>query len=106
MTALIADPALAVGAGVPGRAATSVGALTGVPAGGTVLTGPVVGAVVEVEIAEESAPAVIAVALVGLLAGPVDAAGIVDALVAELARPAGLAPVEKVPKEIMSKDLF
>ena len=52
---------------------------------------PVVGAVVEVLVAEHAAPAVEAVALVGLGAGAVHAAGIPLALVAAGALPAVLA---------------
>ena len=89
--ALVADPVLAVGAGVAGWAAAGVGALTRVSAGGAVLAGPVVGAVVEVLVAEEAAPALVADALLGLLAGAVLAAGVGDALVAEATGPSGLA---------------
>ena len=41
MGALVADPGLAALAGVAGRAAAGVGALTRVSAGGSVLAGPV-----------------------------------------------------------------
>ena len=51
-----------------------------------------VGAVVEVLVAEESSPALVAVALVRLVAGAVHAARVADALVAEPAGPALLAP--------------
>lgn len=91
MRALIADPGFAVCSGVTRRAAARVGALAGVSAGGAVLARPVVGAVVEILVAEEPAPAFIAEAVVGLLAGSVHTARIPDALVAEGARPTGLA---------------
>ena len=55
-------------------------------------------AVVEVLVAEEAAPALVAVALVRLLAGAVHAAGVADALVAEPPRPALLAPGENKRK--------
>ena len=51
-------------------------------------------AVVEVLVAEEAAPPLVAVALVRLLAGAVHAARVADALVAEPPSPALLAPVE------------
>ena len=51
-----------------------------------------VGAVVEVLVAEESSPALVAVALVRLVAGAVHAARVADALVAEPPGPALLAP--------------
>ena len=41
MGALVADPVLAALAGVAGRAAAGVGTLASVPAGGSVLAGPV-----------------------------------------------------------------
>lgn len=50
-----------------------------------------VGAVVEILVAEETAPAFMAVAMVGLLAGSVEAARVADALVALLSLPAELA---------------
>ena len=43
MGALVADPVLAALAGVAGRAAAGVGTLASVPAGGSVLAGPVIG---------------------------------------------------------------
>ena len=107
MRALVGDPALAVGPGEPRRAAAGVGSLTRVPAGGAVPAGPVVGAVVEVLVAEEAAPALVAVALVGPAASPVDAARVADALVAVGPGPAGLAPLKERKKRtfrIRSKD--
>ena len=92
MLALVADPGLAVGAGVAWRAAAGVGALAGVPAGSAVPAGPVVGAVVEVLVAEEAAPALLAEALVRLLARAVDAARVQDAAVAKRPGEPGLAP--------------
>ncbi len=95
MRALVADPALAVGPSPSGRAAAGVAALAGVPARGTVLTRPVVGAVVEVEVAEEAAPALVAPALVRLAARAMLASWVPDALVAQRTRPARLAPEDK-----------
>ena len=92
MLALVADPGLAVGARVAWRAGAGVGSLAGVPAGGAVAAGLVVGAVVEVLVAEEPAPALLAQALVRLLAGAVDAARVQDAAVAKGAGESGLAP--------------
>ena len=94
MLALVADPGLAVGASVPGRAGAGVGSLPGVPAGGAVAAGLVVGAVVEVLVAEEPAPALVAATLVRLLAGAVHAARVELAFVAVRAGPASLAAVE------------
>ena len=90
--ALVGDPGLALGAGVAGRAAASVGALAGVEAGGSVLAGLVVGAVVQVLVAEETAPAVVAVALPRVLAGAVLAPGVPDALVAKGTSPTAATP--------------
>lgn len=59
-----------------------------VGAGGPVLAGAVVGAVVQVLVAEEPTPSFLAVALPGLRAGAVEAAGVADALVAEVPLPA------------------
>ena len=95
MLALVADPALAVGAGVTRRAGARVRALSGVPAGRSVAARAVVGAVVEVLVAEESSPALLAEALVRLLAGAVHAARVEDAAVAQWAGEAGLAPGNK-----------
>ena len=67
MRALVADPLLAALAGEAGRAAARVRTLPSVAAGGAVLARPVVGAVVEVLVAEEPAPAAVAVALVSTL---------------------------------------
>ena len=90
--ALVGDPGLAVGASVAGRAAASVGALAGVEAGGPVAAGLVVGAVVEILVAEQAAPAVIAVALPGVLAGAMLAPGVPDALIAKGTSPSTAAP--------------
>lgn len=74
---------LAVGAAVAGLAGTGVTPLAGVGAGGPVRARLVVGAVVEVLVAEEAAPALLAIALPGFLAHTVQAAGVTDALIAE-----------------------
>ena len=105
VVALIADPGLAVGAGVAGRAGARVRPLPGVAAGGAVLARAVVGAVVEILVAEEAAPAVVAAALVRLLAGAVDAARVANAGVAQWAGVAGLASVKR-KKGIRSNLLY
>ena len=94
--ALVRDSALAVGASVAGRAATSVWTLAGVEAGGSVAAGLVVGAVVQVLVAEEAAPSVVAVALPGVLARSVFASRISDALIAEWSGPAATASETKI----------
>ena len=58
-----------------------------------------VGTVVEVLVAEEAAPALLAEALVGLLARPVDAARVQDALVAEATGITSLAPESEEEKD-------
>lgn len=78
-------------AGEAGLAAAGVAALARVAAGRAVHAGPVVGAVVEVLVAEEAAPAFLAVALPWLTASAVRAAGVADALVAHSALPADAA---------------
>lgn len=83
---------LAVGAGVPGRAAASVAALTRVEASSAIPTRLVVGAEVEVLIAEEAAPALVAETVPRLHASAVHAPGVALALVAKWTLPAGLAP--------------
>lgn len=75
------DLNLAVGTSVPRAAGARVAALAGVGAGGRILAGLVMGAVVEILIAEESTPPFLAVALPGLLAGAMQAARVSDALV-------------------------
>lgn len=69
-------------------ARTGVAALASVGAGGSVLAGFVVGAEVEVLVAEQAAPALLAVALPGLAARPVLAAWVPAALVTGRALPA------------------
>ena len=90
--ALVLDPVLAVLAGVAGRAGAGIGSLAGVQAGGAVHAGRVVGAVVEVLVAEEAAPAGAALALVGLGAHAVLAARVPLAPVALVALPALTTP--------------
>lgn len=86
---------LAVGAGEAGRAGAGVAALAGVEAGATVVAGLVVGAVVEILVAEEPAPALVAETFPGLLAAAVEAARVTDARVAEGTGPAALTPAQK-----------
>ncbi len=68
MRAFVCHSAFTVCAGVARRAAASVRTLTSVEAGGSVATGLVVGAVVQVLVAEETTPAIVAVALPGVFA--------------------------------------
>lgn len=89
--AFVGDPRLTIGSGPSGWATARVGALARVEASGAVLARLVVGAVVEVLVAEQTAPALVAVALVGLLAGPVFAAGVADAFVAVATSPSSAA---------------
>ena len=103
MGALVGDPALAVGASVTRWAAAGIRTLAGVEAGGAVATGLVVGAVVEVLVAEESAPSVVAVALPGVLAGSVLAAWVANALVTESSGPAITAPRTKIKQTKINK---
>ena len=79
---------LTVGASVAGPAGAGVAALPCVGAGGTVGAGLVVGAVVEVLVAEEAPPALLTVTLPRLAARPVEAAWVADALAAGGALPA------------------
>ncbi len=85
----IADPGLTVGASVSRRATASVGSLSSVPASGSIETRLVIGAVVEILIAEQSTPTIIASALEGLFTRAVDAAWVANAQVTELASPTG-----------------
>jgi len=87
--AIVLDAFLTVPAKESWRAGASVRALAGVETGGAVLTGLVVGAVVEVLVAPQSTPSGLAVALVGLGAGSVHASRIAHAFVAILAGPTG-----------------
>lgn len=79
---------LAVESRVLRRTDAGVAALAGVVARPAVLTRAVVGAVVEVLVAEQAAPALLADAVPGLGAGAVEASRMSLALVAELAHPA------------------
>lgn len=109
MTALIDDPGLAVLASVTRWAGASVRALACVQAGGSVVAGVVVGAVVEVLVAEEPAPSGMAVALVGLLAGAMFATRVPFALVAMLSGPTRTASGSKksicLKKSVRTKQL-
>ncbi|TNN76674.1 hypothetical protein EYF80_013126 [Liparis tanakae] len=84
---------LTVGASIAGPAGAGVAALARVGAGGSVGTGLVVGAIVEVLVAEEPPPALLAAALPRLAARPVEAARVADALLAGGALPAHAARV-------------
>lgn len=87
----IADHRLALGTGEPGRTLARVRALTGVEAGSTVLARLVVGAKVQILVAEQSAPTFVAQALPRFLAGSVHAPRVRFALIAQLPLPSGLA---------------
>ena len=89
---MVCGPVLAVLAGVAHRARAGVAALAGVVAGGAVGAGRVVSAVVEVLVAEETPPSGLAVALPGLVAGALLAAGVTLALVAVGTGPSGATP--------------
>ncbi len=68
--------------------------MASVEAGAAVLAGLVIGAVVEIVIAKQTAPTIVAVALPRLLAGAVHTAWIADALVAQLSLPSQFAPIQ------------
>lgn len=72
---------LTIGACVARSARTSVAPLTSIGACGTILAGLVVGAVVQVLVAEKATPAFLAVALPWLLTGTMKAAWVSDALI-------------------------
>ena len=78
---------LAIGAGVLGRAGARVRSLAGVETSAAVFARLVIGAVIEILIAEEAAPSFVAVALPRLLARSVKATRIANALVALFALP-------------------
>lgn len=86
---------LAISSSVLGGAGTGVRALTRVKTGATVLAGFVIGAVVEILIAEQTTPTFVAITLPRLLAGSVKAAWVPDALVAQFALPSQFASVQK-----------
>ncbi len=79
---------LTVGASEAGPAGAGVAALACVSAGCTVGAGLVIGAVVEVLVAEEAPPALLTVTLPWLAARPVEAAWVADAFIAGGALPA------------------
>jgi len=72
----VVDLALAVRAREARRTVAGVGALAGVEARASVLTRLVVGAVVEILVAEQSTPALVTQAVPGLLAAAVQAPGV------------------------------
>ena len=72
---------------------TSIGTLAGVEAGAAILAGAMVGAEVEVLVAEQSAPALFTVTLEGLVAGALMAAGVLDAAITMGSFPSEAAPV-------------
>jgi hypothetical protein len=84
----------AIGSSVLGRTGAEVGTLASVEAGAAVLAGLVIGAVVEILIAKQTAPTHVAVALPRLLARAVHTAWIADALVAQLSLPSQFAPIK------------
>lgn len=79
---------LTVGASVAGSAGAGVAALAGVGAGGPVSTGLVVGAIVQVLVAEETSPAFFAHTLPRLCAGAMQTARVPHTLAAGRALPA------------------
>ncbi len=87
---------LAIGTRMLSWTGASVRALSSVKAGATVLARLVVGAVVEILVAEQTAPTFIAVALVRLLAGSVQTTWVADALVTQLSLPSQFASVKKI----------
>lgn len=87
----VGDLSVAIGAHESRLALAGVRALAGVEAGAAVLAGLVIRAVVEVLVAEQTAPAFVALALPGFLAGAVHTARIGFAFCAESALPAGVA---------------
>ena len=89
--AVVALP-LAVGAREARWTSTRVRALAGVEAGPVVAAGPVVGAVVEILVAEQAAPALVAQAVPWLLAGAVEAHRVALTLVAQRALPTAVTP--------------
>lgn len=68
-------------------------------AGAAILTGMMIGAVVEILVAEETAPAFVANAIPGFGACAMNAAGIEFAFVAERTLPTGLATGKREKKE-------
>lgn len=84
----IGERRLALVAGETWRARAGVQALAGVEAGAAVHARLMVRAIVEVLVAEQSAPALVALAIPGLLAATVKTSGISDALIALRALPA------------------
>lgn len=87
---------LAIGTRIFSWTGASVGALSSVEAGATVLARLVVGAVVKILVAEQTTPTFIAVTLVRLLAGSVQATWVADALVTQLSLPSQFASVIKI----------
>ena len=85
--AFIGHPAFTVCASVARWAAAGIRPLSSVEAGGSIAARFVVGAVVQVLVAEETTPTFVAVALPRLLARTVKAARVTDALIAQLALP-------------------
>lgn len=82
----------AIRPGESGRAGAGVRALSGVETGTAVLAGLVIGTVVEVLVAEETAPSFVAQAVPRLLATSVETTGITFAFRAEPSLPAAVTP--------------
>ena len=95
MRTLVGDPGLAIGTRPARSARTGVRALASIEASGSVLAGPVVGAVVQVLIAKEAAPAFLAMASPGLVAGSMLATRIPDTVGAECSGPTIPAPLKR-----------
>lgn len=89
----VRDGNLAVGACESGFALACVRSLACVEAGASVLAGLVVGAVVQVLVAEQTTPALVALALPRLFAGSVHASWVSFAFCAQSSLPSGVASV-------------
>ena len=98
MRAFIGHPAFTVCASVARWAAAGIRPLSSVEAGGSIAARFVVGAVVQVLVAEETTPAIVAVALPGVLAGAVLASRVSNALVAKRTGPTITTPETKREK--------
>ena len=86
----------AVGSSVLGRTGARVGSLASVETGAAVFARLVIGAVVKILIAKQTAPTFVAVALPRLLARTVKATRVADALVAQFALPSQFAPNNQI----------
>ena len=95
MVLAVVDLAFAVGTSVARRTFTCVRPLAGVETSAAVLTRFIVGAIVEILIAEQPTPAFVAHALPGMLTGAVKTTGIALTFVTQPAHPTRLASAKK-----------